>query len=333
MQDRRETKLLGTSRVPSAKIRNEDLGTPGARIELHIIPRSDGDQRPDVGALEDAAERPFRVSGRLSHAPSSIGETRADFSENDGDSFLMLPPNAAHLRVDSTYGTFLIRSNNAKQLSFVVLECRAKSPREAQTKFIKAVYPALDHFSYLYNVPLFVSMIRVNDETHQSIHIECSAPHRLQVVALNTMSRLFLEMTAVYAMYREAKNSESYFYKFLCCYKIMEGLLGAMRASAFTRAKAAGIELTAGRDSVPDDEHLAPDLKPYVGKSIKVLFDDVLTVRFRNAVAHFMTEEGVLHISSPGALDRYASVAFVTDLCARQLIASHERLLAQLLQG
>ena len=51
------------------------------------------------------------------------------------------------------------------------------------------------------------------------------------------MSLLFGEMKPVYAMYREGKNSNSCFYGFLCYYKIMEGLLGGMRANAFARAK------------------------------------------------------------------------------------------------
>jgi hypothetical protein len=83
---------------------------------------------------------------------------------------------------------------------------------------------------------------------------------------------------------------------------------------------------------VPDDENLLPEFKAYVGKSIKVLFDDLLTVKFRNAVAHFLTEEGALLISSAAAVEKYAGVALLGDLCARILIAAHERLLAQLPQ-
>jgi hypothetical protein len=325
-----ETKLLGTSRVSSAKIRNEDLGTPGARIQLHIVPKFEGDQASNVDVLKDASERSFRVSARLSHAPSIVGEIKAGFDEKDGSSFLILPPNAAELRVDSSYGTFWIKSNKARQLSLVELHCRANSPGQAEIKFMNAVHPALDHFSYLYNVPLFVSMIRVNDVTHQSIHVACSAPYGSQVVTQNALHQLFLDMKPVYAMYREAKNSESYFYKFLCCYKIMEGLIGGMRASAYARAKKAGIEIKSERILVPNDEHLAPEIRQYVGKSINHLFDEFLTERFRNAIAHFTTEKGALDISSPVALEMYAGVALVADLCARELIRGHEKLLAQL---
>jgi 2-hydroxychromene-2-carboxylate isomerase len=132
-------------------------------------------------------------------------------------------------------------------------------------------------------------------------------------------------------MYREAKNSESDFYRFLCCYKLMEGLLGKMRADVVARAKAAGVSVQKERNVVPNDEHLAAELRAYVGTSMKAFFDQVLTARFRNAVAHFVTDDGiVLQMSSAAGLSAYASLALITDLCARELVASHERLLAQL---
>lgn len=269
------------------------------------------------------------VYPQLSHASSIIGRIATDFGEKDGDSFLIVPNGAVQLRIDTLEGQFYIKTNDAKRLSFVELECFAASPQEARTKFINAVYPVLDHFSYAHNVALFVSMIRVMDIAHKSFHVECTAPYRSQVVP-NTMSTLFEEMKPVYAMYREAKNTDSNFYKFLCCYKIMEGLLGKMRANAFARAKAAGVDVKIERDLVPDDENLAPELKPYAGKPMKAFFDNVLTGRFRHAVAHFVTDDGILQTSSATDLSTYSGVSLVTDLCARQLIASHEQLLVQL---
>lgn len=329
MTELKGLKLVGSSKVPSLSIPAEDFGTPGARIELHIVAQFEGGQVSDADTLNDTTQRAFRVSAKLSHAPSIIGHIATDFGEKDGDSFLILPSNAAQLRVNTLEGHFHIKANDAKRLSFVELECFAANPQEARAKFINAVYPVLDHFSYAHNVALFVSMVRVMDLVHKSFHVECTAPYRSQVVP-NTMSRLFSEMKPVYAMYREAKNTDSSFYKFLCCYKIMEGLLGKMRANAFTRAKAAGVDVKLERDIVPDDHNLAPELKPHVGKPMKAFFDNVLTGRFRRAVAHFVTDDGILQTSSVADLNTYSGVALITDLCARLLIASHERLLAQL---
>ena len=132
-------------------------------------------------------------------------------------------------------------------------------------------------------------------------------------------------------MYREGKNAVSDFYKFLCFYKVMEGLFGRMRTRALAKARTAGLTFQIERDLVPDINFDLPlEIRRYVGGPMKVFFDKFLTSRYRNAVAHFQTDSGVLHVSSPAEVYAYANLALVTDLCARALIAAHQRLLAQL---
>lgn len=325
-----QTKFIGHSKVPSLAIRNEDLGTPGARVTLHIVPRADSESLSDDKKLNDLTPRTFRVSARLSNSPAAVGQIVGSFSAEDGDSYLMAPPTSDHFRVDTQFGQFVIRKNKAGRLSYVEMDCVAGNFMAARSRFIEAVYPALDHFSYTMNVSLVVAMLRIVDLTHNTIHLDCVAPYRVQLLP-NLANRLFLEMKPIYSMYREAKNSESDFYKFLCFYKIIEGLFGRMRAGLFSRAKELGLELKTERNAVPDDEQLHADLKQYVGKPMKAFFDNVLTDKFRNAMAHFMTDDGsVLQISAPVEIYTYASLALITDLCARQLIAAHERLLVQL---
>lgn len=325
-------KLVASSTIPSISISAEALGTPGARMTLHIVPQFAQSRKTDAAVLLDATRRAFIVAASLSKAPSIAGRTghiKGDFGEKDGDSYLTIPPSVDQLRIDTPWGRFHIKKNGIGELSLAELECLATTPPEARTMFIDAVYPVLDHLSYAYNVAMFITMIRVFDVTHQSTHVDCVGPYRHQVIA-NSMSRLFDEMKPAYAMYREGKNADSDFYKFLCFYKIMEGLLGKMRASAFARAKKAGLTPQIERDLVPDNNDLSAEIRAYAGKPIKAFFDEFLTSRFRNAVAHFQTNNGVLHVSSSAELYAYANLAFVTDLCARVLIATHERLLAQL---
>jgi hypothetical protein len=332
MTDPHGLRLVGTSKTPLISLSAEDFGTPGARVELHIVPQFENRKASDAEILSSTKHRAFRVSAKLSHAPSIIGHIGADFSEKDGDSFLILPSNAAQLRIDTLEGRFHIKKNDAGRVSFVEMECFAETPQSARTKFISAVYPALDHFAYAHNVALFVPMIRVMDIENNSYHVECIAPYRPQMVP-NTTNILFEEMKPVYAMYREAKNTDSGFYKFLCCYKIMEGLLGKMRGEAFTRVKARGVDVKMEKELVPYDKDLAAELKVHVGKPMKAFFDKVLTKTFRHAVAHFVTDDGILQTSSAADLGVYTNLAFITDLCARQLIATHERLLAQIQQA
>ena len=74
MVDLNQTKLLGFSNIPSLAIRAEDLGTPGARLSLHIIPHIEGDDTPDDRKLIDTTPRQFRVSAKLSNSASAVDD-------------------------------------------------------------------------------------------------------------------------------------------------------------------------------------------------------------------------------------------------------------------
>jgi hypothetical protein len=329
MTDAEKPKLVGSSRTPLMQIPAEAFGTTGAQITIHIVPQPEDEHRPDEAVFSDPTERTFIVSAKLSKSPLISGDIKGDFSERDGDCYLFAPSNTTGLRIDTDLGSYEIKKNAVGELSLAELKCNATNAQQARMKFIEIVYPSLDHLSYSYNVAIFVTMIRVVDVKHQSTHIECVGPYRRQVLAAS-LTTLFGELKPVYSVYRDAKNSASDFYKFLCFYKIMEGLLGPMRASLFARAKAARIKLKINRELVPHDRDLASDLKPYSGKPLKEFFDTVLAGKFRNAVAHFKTGDGILFVSSPADLYAYANLAFASDLCTRVVIATHEQLLAQL---
>lgn len=332
MSDIEKPKLIGISSDPTIDIPLDDLGTPGAQLFLEIVPRFEVHDVAPEEVLADRKPRQFVVSGRLAKEPSSVGHTgkiNGAFSQNDGDCYLRAPSGAAKIRIDTTWGFFYVEPSTTGELGLVEFECLAICPSEARKQFVEAVYPTLDHWSYANNVAIFVATIRVLDVTHQSTHIAFCAPYRNQVLG-DSANELFVEMKPIYSMYREAKNASSDFYRFLCLYKIMEGLLGTMQGDVFKQFKAARVTASKKRDIVPDDPHFPGDLKRYIGKSMQAFFDDVLTARFRDAVAHLRTSNGVLDVSSPAEIDRYAGLAFATDLCARVLINSHERLLAQL---
>lgn len=117
-------------------------------------------------------------------------------------------------------------------------------------------------------------------------------------------------------------------YEFLCYYKILEGLLGALRTKAMKRAKTLGLKPRLPKEVVPGSPELPPDQRPYVGTPLKHFFDTVLTPKYRNAVAHFITTDGdVLHMSEPGNMNAYGNIVFLSSLCARTVISTHEALL------
>lgn len=291
------------------------------------------EQRRDEDRLRDQTERQFKVLGQLSKNPPAAGNIKGDFSAEDGSSYLALPDHAVMSRVRCAEGMFEIKKNSLGEKSLVEFECVATNPAEARRKFQTAVLPFLDYLSYLADCPVVVAMLRVEDPKNDRVSIEYVSPYRKTTVNPH-IANLFLELAPVYAMYREAKNSYSDFYKFLCYYKILEGLLGTLRANVFSRARAAHIDLGRPKETVPSSPDIPPPYQAHIGKPIKAFFDGVLTPQFRNAVAHFITDDGgVLNMSSPEHIDSYGEVLYVLELCVRTVIKSHETLLSKLHGG
>lgn len=310
----------------------EEGYAPGSPLFFHVVPifREEGD---DPGAaVTDQSLRHFIVTGLLSKQPTTVGHAGrvdGDFSPDDGACYLKTSLGATAQRFDTPLGSFMGKPTKSGEMGLLEFECDATNAREAKQKFVEVASLGLDHLSYIYNVPMVVTTVRVFDPKHQSTYIAFSSPYKGGVVG-DYDATLYIEMKSIYAMYREAKNATSEFYRFLCLYKIMEELFGKTRGRLVRQLKVKGIVVNTVNDLVPDDPYLPPHLKKHVGKTIKWLYDNVLASQFRNAVAHFATDHGTLDVSSSAEIDRYASMAFVADLCVRHLIHIHEKLLVKL---
>ena len=184
--------------------------------------------------------------------------------------------------------------------------------------------------AYATNAPLFIADLWIDDPKNQHTSISNVNPYHKFTV--NSHARqVIIEMAPIYAMYREAKNSQSNFYRFLCYYKILEGLLGKFHFGAMRHARKLGMSLSFAKALVPDSHDFKDTQKPFVGMPLKKFFDEVLTPKYRTAVAHFITNKGeVLNMSDPVHLNAYADILPVCELCAREAVANHEALLQQL---
>lgn len=321
---------MKSSNSPSTSIPLERLGPAGIRGELHVLAIMENEVRRDEDRLRDAAPRRFKVSGRLGKSPQVAEDIKGDFTPEDGSSFLLTPPEAEFMRVRCPDGVFEFKKNRLGEHAQVDFECEASSTAESRKKFLTAVLPFLDFIAYSANSPLYVTTIKIDDPKNDRQTIEYISPYRKATVNPHT-ANLLPELHPVYSMYREAKNSHSDFYRFLCYHKLLEGLLGKMRSNLFQNAKARGLTLTRRRDIIPDTPDLEGPYKTYTGKPIKEFFDNVLTPRFRNAVAHFITDDGaVLNMSAPEHIDSYAEVLYITELCVRTVIDNYQAMLFEL---
>jgi hypothetical protein len=306
------------------------MAAPGVPSQLIVTAEFDDNRFDGVDRIGDLTPRSFDVKARLSKQPRDQDDMLADIEPSQGSSFFALAPGKSH--IEFAIGNVVLRldANARRELSMATSSIWATRALDARLIFEASLSRCFDHLSYLHAVPIFVSLVTVRDAVNEVQYTYIQSPPRAVPLDTNETT-LHAEMAPVYALYRESQNSASPYYRVLCLYKIMEGLLDPMQVSARERAKVAGIALEARKAIVPNHNDIAPWLKPHVGAPMKIFFDNFLTKQHRDAVAHFELEsKAALNVSSPPDGELFAHVAFLADLCARLLIERHEQILAQL---
>lgn len=311
----------------------DGLGPAGISGELVVVAIMGNESRRDEDRLNERAERPFKVFARLGKTALIAENIEGNFGVEDGGSYVLLPPEAVAGRVRWCGHMMEFKKNSKGEQSLVEFECTAVSLNDAKAAFQKFALPYLDQLAYTQNCPIFIQSIRIEDLKNQVQSIDYVSPYRKAPVT-QPVAEVPVELVPILAMYREAKNSHSDFYKFLCYHKILDGLLGTLRASVNARARKQKVELIKRRDLVPNDPEIASAYRTHIGMSIRSFYDDVLTPRFRNAIAHFITKDGaILNLSDPSTLVKHSEIMYASELCVRTMIESHRDLLHQLAQS
>jgi len=129
----------------------------------------------------------------------------------------------------------------------------------------------------------------------------------------------------IYALYREALNADSNFYKFLCLHKIFEGIFAEVRPKLFRLSREQGVSLTTRQEAVPEDPELRLSQPQYIGRKVQEIFNRECQDQYRHSVAHFALSDGtVLNPSSHRESARFAGVIYLARICARQVINTQE---------
>jgi hypothetical protein len=306
------------------------LGAPGAPKALNIVAIMEKETRDDQARLRDQSLRIFNVEVLLTKHLTAPDSFNANFTKEDGTSFIKLAPEAAQVKVDTPNGAFHAELNRRNEIALIQMKVEARAPTEARNKVYDAIAGFLDHLSYLAQTPILTGLMRIYDEKNQVFTIDILGPE--QEVTLNPGEKyLYHELLPIYALYREFKNSSSAYYRLLCLFKVMEGILGVLRKKGREEAKALGIPFSMPKERVPDHADISEDLRHLIGKPIKEFYDNILEKRYRDVVSHFLVRENViLQVSSADQHNKFAEMAFVCDLCVRVLISNHEALLQRL---
>ena len=322
-----EHRLLATSVTTRVDLPREQLGAAGAPSAVTVVAIMENETRDETMRLQDRSLRAFDVELLLTKHLTLPDTFNAGFTKDDGTSLIKLGSN---IRVDTASGTFHVDLNSQNEMALIRMKVEARVPTEARNKVYDAIAVFLDHLSYAAGTPIFTGQMKIYDVKNQIITIDMVGPER--EVTLNPGAQhLSLALSQIYALYREFKNSSSAYYRLLCLFKIMEGILGVLRKKGREEAQALGVPFSMPKETVPDHPDISKDLRYLVGKPIKDFYDNVLQKPYRDAASHFLVQENViLQVSSAEERYKFAEMTFVCDLCARVLISNHEALLRRL---
>src|SRR3990172_4255655 len=133
------------------------------------------------------------------------------------------------------------------------------------------------------------------------------------------------EHAAIVSLYREGRNAQSPFYRFLCCYKILEAWYksGGIFAQADRLIREKGLPLSRPRRRITHDTlvlSLVFNAHPEFENVTFVQFFDLLNP-WRLKVAHAVTDEGTfVNFDRYEAQTDLGPIANLTDMVARQIL-------------
>jgi hypothetical protein len=307
-----------------------ELAPPGISGDLQTVFHYDppSSQRDDE-RLRDQEERDFDVHAVLMRDSGFERDIKTELGPADGTSFFQVPPGVTRLLIENSSGKFAFVFNEKREYSGIQARCRARSAGEARAIVLRAVGPVIGHLAYFANAPLIVGNILCVDRKNNVSVVGYTSPYRTLLVSPGHMS-FPVELLPVYALYREAKNATSHFYRFLCYYKILEGIYSTLRKPLFESARKLGISIATKKEVVPEHRELRMFQPQLIGRPIKDYVDrDLQDVR--NSVAHYILDSGAfMNPSDPDAIAQVANAILPAELCCRIVIENQEDYLQQL---
>jgi hypothetical protein len=214
-------------------------------------------------------------------------------------------------------------------LGKIVVPVSTDHPIKARVIAGRAVSGLLGVLSFQGNVPLHVSreVIRDPESGWARFWIVVCAP---AVTLSRVKMQVHPDLRPVYALWRESRNSSSYFYRFLCLFKIVEGLLETILPRVYKKISREKKEFERFKGKVPDDKEINRATPEFVGKKFTQVRDE-LKGQYRNALAHFgLDDKPALDLDEPGTRYEYERLFPVVDYMARTLIGEATRLTAHL---
>jgi hypothetical protein len=214
-------------------------GFPGQLQQLHIVnqfPSNDARSSIPSGGAPGMYEVVFVL--KRPGFPL-VGERQVSFSSGlVGDSHLGIRPPAFTPPGGEDVDRILLQSvGDDGQFEFVgtanqngFLGKLTSRPFQARDRFhaeeiaFRALAPSLSEFSLQLDIPLEVAQIETKDLSTESCHVTITVPYPNVPMIVAPLSKTEPDFRAIASLYREALNSNSPVYQFLCLFKIIEAL-------------------------------------------------------------------------------------------------------------
>ncbi len=302
----------------------KNLDPPGIKGELVTLFVFENETRTDQERLHDKSERSFILKALLSKDAAKGDGLKASVDTKYGSSFLLAHEDALHAKVETKDGIFYFDKNEQNELSGIIFECVASSALEAKSKFHSIVVPLVDYLSYIANSPIYLPLTDCLDKKNELKFVNYETPYPQTKVNPHILN-IIEQMKPIYALFREAKNADSSFYKFLCYYKILEGIYKHSRPTLFKKARKANIKIAKQKELIPDHHELRGGYGNVIGTPIQPFYEKVLQKEFRDSIVHFLLNDGsVLNVSDYQTSSSFSNIVFLTELCCKKVIENQE---------
>ncbi|MGB7208244.1 MAG: methylamine utilization protein MauJ [Pyrinomonadaceae bacterium] len=277
------------------------------------------------------------------HADLSVGESHLKFQTTSELSVIL--ENSKDGSIE-TIDVHLLLNENKVLGKILCPRVSGANFDDAVTRAFRAVAMLLSQYSLYLDVPLFVDQVDSTEISTQISRVSLLMPFmELQINGDLTTGTGSSELSNYASYYREGLNSNSVAYKFLCYFKIIEGI-HEMRNRINAERRQAGLEpwRPAIAEQIPtsrnDQEKFITLLFPYkppwansrlaldivfiddtVGKRISSLYSGKLS-EIRVQIAHGLTKAGEPTISLDELLNQNEIIKWlpITRLIARLMI-------------
>jgi hypothetical protein len=243
-------------------------GFPGTYQTLHMLYRLKGDDPRNALPLGGSPGL-YEVTFIL-HRPGHKlqGEKNFSFSSGlRGDSHLAIGKPAYTPPGNPDADQILIRGNTEDGLfqftgfpnekghlgKFVSAPFTAKDRSHAETIAYRAIASSLSNMSVHLDIPLEIGVRETKEISNGSTSISLMSPYLEAPMAINASTNFGPEFRSYAALYREALNTDTPVYQFLCLFKIIEALR-ARRIRLGREAKKKGGVYTAPIEQIPSSD-------------------------------------------------------------------------------